>query len=469
MKKIVEKKAIMTLCENPIPIVCSEVPEITGEDYLERIDHLWKMSQADKYTHIVVYGDREHFSNMFYFTGYDPRFEEALLILKRGEKPVIVVGNEGMGYTEKISYDIKKVLFQSFGLMGQPNEDSPSMTKIFKEEIGTENVFVGLVGWKHYKEELFGLENCVTDVPNYIVESLVAVVGKDAIRNAVDLLADNEYGLRHHVSAKEIVQFELQGTKISRGTYNALKNMKSGMTEIEVSELLEIDGEPTCTHANINFGDRNVSLGLNSPVYSQKLELGVPAGVGYGMRGSLIHKSGMYIRNAEDLPEDRKHYIDEVAKPYFSSVASWYEMMKIGTTYGEVYDMVDRELGLAKYNVILNPGHLIHTDEWSNSPFVKGNKVKIHSGTMLQCDYTVFLTDPFIPCHIEDGLAIGNEALQKKIKIISPSCYERIMARKKFMKEVLNINLPDEVLPLSDLPGVCFPYMADTSVVLAVE
>ncbi len=32
-------------------------------------------------THLVVYGDREHFGNIMYLTNFDPRFEEALLII----------------------------------------------------------------------------------------------------------------------------------------------------------------------------------------------------------------------------------------------------------------------------------------------------------------------------------------------------------------------------------------------------
>lgn len=459
----------MTLCENPIPIVESEIPVITKEDYEERIERLWKMPRAEGYTAIVVYGDREHFSNIFYFTGYDPRFEEVLLILKRGEKPVILVGNEGMGYVPKIPYDIRTVLYQTFGLMGQPNEDSEPLEKIFRTELGQKDAKVGLVGWKSYREEQFNLKTCITDVPHYIVETLASAVGIEAIENATDLLMDNEYGLRHYVSAKEIVQFELQGTKISRGVYRAIKGMKEGMSEIEVSALLEIDGEPACTHPNVNFGDGHASLGLNSPEYHSRLGFGIPAGVGYGMRGSLVHKMGMFIRSTEDLSENRKHYVEEVAKPYFASVARWYEMMEIGTEFGEIYDMVETELGFEKYNIILNPGHLIHTDEWTNSPLVKGSKVKVRSGMMLQCDYTVCFKEPYLPCHIEDGLAIGNEALHKEIREISPSCYERIMARKKYMTEILGIHLPEEVLPLSDLPAVCFPYMADTSVVLAVE
>lgn len=466
--EIIEKQASLSLCENPIPIDYSEVPEFTKEDYLSRIDALWALEQARQYSAIIVYGDREHFSNIHYLTGYDPRFEDSLLILKRGETPKILVGNEGMGYVRCVPYEIEIIMYQSFGLMGQPNDKrSKLLVDIFKDCRFQKDTRIGIVGWKTYDDSLFTTRNSITDIPNYIIETLSQVVGRNNLYNATDLFADNDYGLKHHLSAKEIVHFELNGTKISRKVYNTLKNLKEGMTEIEASQYLMIDGEPESNHPNVNFGDFNVSLGLRSPTYHQRLKLGDPAGVGFGMRGSLVHKSGMYIRSKEDLPDDRKNAIEDVVKPYFACVAAWYESMKIGTECGKIYDMVGEMLGYEKYHIGLNPGHLIHTDEWTNSPFVEGGKTKIRSGMGLQCDFTVSFTDPFITCHIEDGLVIADEPLQEEIRAISPSCYARITARQKYMREVLNINLPDEVLPMSDLPGVCFPYLADLSVILA--
>lgn len=468
-RKVVERKAEVTLCEHPLPIVGTDILQTAKEDYLERLERLWDMEQSEKYTAVIVYGDREHFSNLYYFTGYDPRFEDSILILTRDKKPVLLVGNEGLGYAKKIPYDIDIVLYQTFGLMGQPNENSPALTDIFNMSLKKEDAKVGLVGWKSYREDSFTFGHSVTDVPSYIVESLAQAVGRDAIVNATDLLTDNEYGLRHCATAKEIVQFELAGTKVSRGVYRAIKEMKVGMTEIEASEYLSLDGEPQCTHPNVNFGEESVSLGLNSPQYTSRLVYGEPVGAGYGLRGSLVHKSGMYIRNEGDLPKEKRHFIEKLAKPYFKSIVKWYEMMRIGTKFGDIYQMVSEELGFDKYNIVLNPGHLIHTDEWTNSPFTKGNSMKVRSGLVLQCDYSVCLKSPYLPCHIEDGLAIGNEALQKEIKELAPSCYQRIMARKIFMKDILHIRLPKEVLPLSDLPAVCFPYMADTSIILAME
>ncbi len=55
---------------------------------------------AKRLTHLVVYGDREHFANLAYLTGFDPRFEEALLIVELSGKPLLVAGNECAGYLD---------------------------------------------------------------------------------------------------------------------------------------------------------------------------------------------------------------------------------------------------------------------------------------------------------------------------------------------------------------------------------
>ena len=43
--------------------------------------------ERERYTHVVVYADREHSANLSYLTGFDPRFEEAVLIVGRDGEP----------------------------------------------------------------------------------------------------------------------------------------------------------------------------------------------------------------------------------------------------------------------------------------------------------------------------------------------------------------------------------------------
>lgn len=468
-RKIITKNMTVDLVENPIPINYDHVPNFEGKDYLARIKRLWDLPQSKEFDTIIIYGDREHFSNMHYLTGFDPRFEEALLVLKRGEQPAILVGNEGWDYGRVIPYDINMILYQPFGLMGQPHDKSQQLDIILKDLGLEKDSKIGLIGWKYYEKGFFGKDKFITDVPYYLVEIISSITPMENIKNATALLADCEYGLRHNIDAKEIIHFELAGTKASRKTYNSIKNLKVGMREIEAAEFLCLDGDPLSNHPNVNFGDKNASLALRSPTYDKKLELGDIAGVGFGLRGSLVHKSGYYINSEADLPEEKSHYLEEFVKPYFNSVALWYESVKIGVTAGEIYDVVDNSIGIKKFGIGLNPGHLIHTDEWSNTPFNKDSKQTIHSGMAIQCDYTVAFKDPYMTCHIEDGVVIADKELRDEIKALSPSCFERIQARRDFMINQLGINLPDELLPISDLPGVCFPFMADVTTVLAVE
>ena len=49
------------------------------------------------YDRLVVYADREHSANLSFLTGFDPRFEEAMLIVGPDDAPAILVGNECWG------------------------------------------------------------------------------------------------------------------------------------------------------------------------------------------------------------------------------------------------------------------------------------------------------------------------------------------------------------------------------------
>jgi hypothetical protein len=53
-----------------------------------------KRAERRGHRHVVVYADREHSANMSYLTGFDPRFEEAILVVGGDGAPAILVGNE---------------------------------------------------------------------------------------------------------------------------------------------------------------------------------------------------------------------------------------------------------------------------------------------------------------------------------------------------------------------------------------
>src|SRR5215207_9093141 len=99
--------ATLTLPEFGLP---QTEPAISAETYKARIARTTERFIAAGYDVLIVYGDREHAANIAYLTGYDPRFEEALLILTPEALPTLLIGNEGMGYSELIPIEIMRVL-----------------------------------------------------------------------------------------------------------------------------------------------------------------------------------------------------------------------------------------------------------------------------------------------------------------------------------------------------------------------
>ena len=77
---------------------------------------------------LVVYADREHLANIAFLCGYDPRFEEALLLLGPRDRRVLVVGNEGEAYAPLAGLPgLETALAQSMSLMGQDRSLKPDL------------------------------------------------------------------------------------------------------------------------------------------------------------------------------------------------------------------------------------------------------------------------------------------------------------------------------------------------------
>src|SRR5229473_7573599 len=109
-----------------------EDPTIPAATYEARIAAVRQRASDAGYDVLMVYADREHFANLAYLTGFDPRFEEALLILTQDQTPTLLVGNEDMAYTAISPIDLRPVLFQTFSLLSQPRSSSAPLATILR-------------------------------------------------------------------------------------------------------------------------------------------------------------------------------------------------------------------------------------------------------------------------------------------------------------------------------------------------
>ena len=188
-------------------------PQIPSETYMERLRQLYARAKAEGYGVFVVYGDREHSANIAHLTGYDPRFEEALLIwnLASGDKPRLLVGNEGMTYVNisPILDNLDVVRYQSFSLLGQARGESKSLRDILSECGITAGVKVGVAGWKYFDAREAEDPGAWLEIPSFIADLLRDLTGApDNVRNAGHIFMNASDGLRAVNDVHQLARFE---------------------------------------------------------------------------------------------------------------------------------------------------------------------------------------------------------------------------------------------------------------------
>ena len=427
-------------------------PEIPAQLYEARITQLRRRAEERRYDRLVVYADREHSATLSYLTGFDPRFEEALLILGPTGDATILVGNECRGMAAQAPLRMHTVLFQEFSLPGQPRNRSLALAEILAAEGIGKGSRVGVVGWKSYASHE------TIDVPAFIVDDLRQLTGSAGlVENATDLLIDAADGMRVINEVEQLAAFEYAACQTSDGIRRVLFGLEPGMTESEAVRLLRWNGMPLSCHLMLSAGPR-ASLGMLSPG-DRKIERGDRFTVAFGVWGALNCRAGFVVSGANELPGGIADYVDKLVEPYFSAIAEWYSALHVGQTGGALYEIVRRHLGGPFFGVSLNPGHQIHLDEWVNSPISKGSRVELRSGMAFQVDVIPGTGTDYFTTNIEDGLALADESLRAAFADRYPSAWQRIQARRQFMSEALGITLHPDVLPFSNIPAYLPPFL----------
>lgn len=439
-------------------------PIIPAGTFRGRLDKLKMRAREAGCDIFVVYGDREHFANLAYLTGYDPRFEEALLVIDVAEsshqKPLLLVGNEGVGYAGicPIKDDLEIVLFQSFSLLGQERGQSQGLKSILMEAGVGQGKQVGVAGWKHFSAAEAALPELQLEIPSYIADTLRQLVGEvGLVRNLNRLLMDSREGLRAHNEVDQLARFEFAATYSSQAIRNVIFGLSPGMSEFEAVGLMELTGMPQSCHLMLSSGPR-AFMGLPSPS-SRLINHGDPFTTAYGIWGALNSRAGFVVEKASELPSDIEDYLERLIVPYFSAIVAWYETIGIGVSGGELHRVVMEHLGDPFFGVGLNPGHLIHLDEWVHSPIYAGSDERLRSGMALQVDVIPATHSPYFTTNIEDGVALADSELRSALAARYPEAWQRIQARRRFMMNVLGIRLSDDLLPFSNIPAYLPPFL----------
>jgi len=233
-------------------ITSDQYPVYTPEDYEARFQRA--RSLMSEFDFLVIYADREHFSNVEYFTGFDPRFEEALLVIPKEGKPSLLVGNEGWDYAKAIKPHIHIVLYAPFSLPGQPRGSVQPLFKHLENAGILPQSSIGLVGWKAFTLQDGLSPEDSFDIPHFIVKALEKAAPQGQMKNATNIMVGNGEGLRITLEDKDLITSELAGSLVSRNVHRVLSNLQEGITELDASQAFQISGLPMSIHCNLNFG-----------------------------------------------------------------------------------------------------------------------------------------------------------------------------------------------------------------------
>lgn len=413
---------------------------------------------------LVVYGDREHMANLHWVTGFDPRFEEALLVVTAGAAHLLA-GNECLPYTALSPLveagRIEVHLVPSLSLLSQPREGLrlDAAVRRLVPEGGT----VGAAGWKYWEAGEVADPETALDIPALLADLLRE---RCRVVNAGEMFMHPGHGLRSTVDAAEVARLEFAHGAASRAVRAVLFGLREGMTDFEALAAARLGALPLACHPTFATGAR-AAQGLTSPS-GETIRRGAPLSFNIAPQGANVCRAGWVAESAADLPEAARDTIEAFVGPYLEAMSEWCGLMRPGVRGGQVWEHMMNRLPPDLYGVTLNPGHLIGMDEWISSPIFRDSDLPLRSGMAMQMDVI-----PGHPVHastrLEDGYVLADEELRGEIQARFPEVARRCAARVAFMRETLGLELPDTLLPLGDTCGVLAPFFLSPRKVLTLR
>jgi Xaa-Pro aminopeptidase len=432
-------------------------PQIPARVYDSRAKTAYDRAGCDW---LVIYADREHFGNIVFLTGFEPRFEEAFLLLGPAGRHILLTGNESESYAAVAGLPGLTVLVsQPLSLMGQDRTKYPRLEDRLRDAGIKAGDRVGLVGWKYFLAEEDSEATTAFFVPAAYVRMLHRVVGRDGtVSDATAILMHPETGLRAVIDADQIAAFEWAATRCSLAVWRIVCGVRAGDTEFAAVARMAYEGDPLNVHTMFASASPGTPvIGLRSPT-GRRLDRGDGVTTAIGLWGALSSRAGLLDTGNDDFLQH--------AKAYFAGLTAWYEAADIGVAGGTLHAAVTEALAAGGLRPALNPGHLTGHEEWMHSPVRPGSPDRLRSGMPFQVDVIPVPLPDGWTLNCEDPVTFADETLRVDIKARHPDCFARIEARRAFMRNELGVAVRESILPLSSTPLYLPPFWLEPSRVL---
>jgi hypothetical protein len=434
----------ISLCQVTVPDFgpIASPPALPAATYAARCDAALRAAGTDW---LAVYADREHLANVMFLAGFEPRFEEALLLLGPAERRVLITGNECESYAALAPLPgVEVLLSQTMSLLGQDRSTAPRITDVLRSAGLRRGDRIGVIGWKYLEaNERDG--PATSFVPAIYLDALRTVVGVEQVSDVTSVMLHPETGQRSIIDADQIAIFEAAAARASEMVWSVVRGTRPGDLERDAALNLKYRGEPMNVHAMLATGDAagGAVIGLASPGW-RRIAKGDGASTAVGLWGGLTARAG--------LIDDANDEFVATASAYFAGLIRWYALADIGVAGGNLHAGVSETLAAGGLRSLLNPGHLTGHEEWSNTPIRPGSTDRLRSGMHMQVDIIPTPMRDGWALNCEDSMVFADATLRNDIAARYPEMWARMTARRAFVRDTLGVPMHDAVLPLSSIP-----------------
>lgn len=441
---------------------------IDQQELRERLGRLRALMVQRGHDSVLVYGDEKHYENVKYLTGFDPRFESALVVVNHTDEPVVITGVESIAVFRETGRLGSAIPFLPFSIQGMTGDYPADLEGLLRKLGLGSGSRIGLVGERSFSREHFVDPSSQHFFPHFIWRAACAVAGDPSlVRDCTDVMVDKAHGLRARKSAKEIIVMEQAAVVAARGVAGMLDAIRPGMTELDLMAEGFFAGRAAtfAFHPTVVSGERATSSLLSPSM--KPLQIGEPVSIHYGptVDGYCgnIDRLGLLAAGPEDLPPDTRDIVEVLYRPTFEAYVAMLRTARIGLTGGALFDAVIEPLRAAGLSPDLNAGHLIGLAEWEDAYTTPESSQRIESGHVMQVDLHVLtLNERYGPGRIQEGMAYADASLRRAIQDLSPATWGRIQDRRVRLASK-GIDVHETLLPLSDLAPLFRPYLLDRS------
>ena len=278
---------------------------------------------------------------------------------------------------------------------------------------------IGVAGWKALGADEFNGRRPAIFAPAFFVDTLRDLAGESgSVFDITPALTSPRSGLRAFASADQIAIFEWGAPGARRGLTRS--RAPPGRAPPSTTRSAPPTGGRAAQPApGVRCGRRRRRRPAEPA--SRTLELGDAAVTCIGLWGGNCARGGL-IAALDRRSHRGQRWLPRTARvPYWRAIATWYETLAVGVAGGEVFATI-RSSWPARVRLVAEPGHLIHYEEWMDSPIRAGSDDPIASGMVLQSDIIPTGIRPGWTVNCEDTIAIADERCAMSSGGAIPNC-----------------------------------------------